>query len=193
MRTALIKRKTKETEISIALNIDGRGNSKINTGIRFLDHMLELVAKHGLFDIKLSAKGDLDVDQHHTVEDIGIALGMAFEKALGNKKGIMRAGYFVFPMDESLAIVAVDISGRPYIKFDADFSVSKIGDLEAAVIEDFFTAFANNLKCSLHIVLPYGRNPHHEAEAIFKAFAKAMMVACTIGRVKKLPTTKGRI
>ncbi|MBI4439588.1 imidazoleglycerol-phosphate dehydratase HisB [Candidatus Woesearchaeota archaeon] len=193
MRSATIRRKTKETDIGISLRIEGRGNSRISTKIRFLDHMLELFAKHGLFDIKLNASGDLDVDQHHLVEDTGIVLGQAFEKALGNKKGIQRAGYFVYPMDESLAVVSIDIGGRPYARFDVDIDAKKIGDLDTALLEDFFIAFSQGLKCNIHIIMPYGRNPHHKAEAVFKAFAKSMMMACSVGRVKRLPSTKGRI
>ncbi|MFC1768375.1 imidazoleglycerol-phosphate dehydratase HisB [Nanoarchaeota archaeon] len=193
MRKIKIRRKTKETDITLTLNIDGKGKYKIKTGIRFLDHMLELFSKHGNFDLQLHAKGDLDIDQHHTVEDIGIVLGKAFNNALGNKAGIQRAGYFVYPMDESLAVVSVDLGGRPYNKFDADIRSEKVGDLETELLEDFFIAFSNNLKCNLHVVMPYGRNPHHKVEAIFKAFAKAMMMACTIGRVKDIPSTKGKI
>ncbi len=193
MRKSIINRKTKETDISISLTIDGKGKSKISTGIRFFDHMLESFAKHGLFDLTLSAKGDLDVDQHHTVEDVGIVLGQAFEKALGKKIGINRAGYFVYPMDESLAVVSVDLGGRPFCIFDVEVGSKKVGDLDAELLHDFFIAFSSNLKCNIHIMMPYGRNPHHKTEAIFKAFAKAMMMACSLSRVKSLPSTKGKL
>ncbi len=192
MRTAEIKRKTKETEISIKLNIDGKGKSSVKSPIGFLTHMLESFAKHGQFDIDAGIKGDLNVDQHHTVEDTGIVLGEAFKKALGNMDGINRAGYFVFPMDESLSAVAVDISGRPFLNFDAAFKSEKIGDMQSDLIKEFFKGFANSLKVSVHVRMLYWDNDHHKMESIFKAFAKAMMIACyKIG--KGLPTTKGRI
>ena len=192
MRTAEIKRKTKETDISIKLNIDGKGKSNVKSPIGFLTHMLESFAKHGQFDISANIKGDLNVDQHHTVEDAGIVLGGAFKKALGNMDGINRAGYFVFPMDESLSVVAVDISGRPFLKFDAAFKDEKIGELQSSLIKEFFKGFADSLKASVHVRMLYGDNDHHKAESMFKAFSKAMMIACCrIG--KGLPTTKGRI
>lgn len=192
MRIAKIKRKTKETEISIKLNIDGSGKSSIKSPIGFLTHMLESFAKHGQFDIEADIKGDLDVDQHHTVEDVGIVLGESFRKALGNMDGINRAGYFVFPMDESLSVVAVDISGRPFLNFDAAFKGEKIGELQSSLIREFFKGFADSLKASVHVRMLYGGNDHHKAESIFKAFSKAMMIACyKVG--KGIPTTKGRI
>ncbi len=193
-KTELI-RKTKETDIKISLNIDGKGHSEIDTGIKFFDHMLELFAKHGLFDLKISAKGDLRIDQHHTVEDIGIALGDAFEKALGDKKGINRAGYFIFPMDESLAIAAIDISGRPYLKFAVDFSRDKIGDLDSELIEDFFQGFVNHLKAGLHVKEMEGRTNHHKIEGVFKSIAKALKTACSLDKraLDELPSTKGLI
>lgn len=192
MRTAEIKRKTKETEISIKLNIGGKGKSNVKSPIGFLTHMLESFAKHGKFDIDANIKGDIGVDQHHTVEDAGIVLGEAFKKALGNMDGINRAGYFVFPMDESLSVVAVDISGRPFLNFDAAFKSEKIGELQSNLIKEFFRGFADSLKASVHVRMLYGSNDHHKAESIFKAFSKAMMIACyKIG--KGLPTTKGRI
>ena len=192
MRTAKIERKTKETEISLKINIDGKGEAKINSPIGFLTHMLESFAKHGQFDIDANIKGDLNVDQHHTVEDTGIVLGKAFKDAIGDMKGINRAGYFVFPMDESLSVVAVDISGRPFLNFDAAFKSEKIGDMQSDLIKEFFKGFADSLKASVHVRMIYGDNDHHKAESMFKAFAKAMMIACyKIG--KGLPTTKGRI
>lgn len=195
MRKSKIERKTKETQIKIELNIDGKGKSKIATGVKFLDHMLELFSKHGLFDLSLKAKGDLEIDQHHTIEDIGIALGQAFDKALGKRGGINRAGYFVMPMDESLAIVAIDIGGRPYSKFDAEFKDSIVGDLKTDMIEEFFQAFANNLKANIHVRLPYGKTTHHRAEAIFKGFARALAMACSTDKRLKgtIPSTKGKI
>ena len=193
-RKAIVKRKTNETEIMIMLGIDGKGRYNIDGKINFLNHMLELFAKHGFFDLEISAKGDLKVDQHHLVEDIGIVLGQAFKKALGDKKGINRAGYFVFPMQESLAIVAVDISGRPYLKFEAGFTKLKIGDLDSELIEEFFNGFAANLGANLHIKMPYGKNEHHKAESIFKAFGKAMSMACSRNpRIKSIPSTKGAL
>jgi imidazoleglycerol-phosphate dehydratase len=192
MRKSTIERKTNETKIKIALNIDGSGKSKIKSPIGFLTHMLESFAKHGNFDINADIKGDVDVDQHHTLEDCGIVLGEAFKKALGDKKGINRAGYFVYPMDESLSVVAVDISGRPFLKYDAKFKHRTVGDLQSDLIKEFFSGFVNALGASVHVRMLYGDNDHHKAESIFKAFAKAMMVACyKIG--KGLPTTKGRI
>lgn len=192
MRTAKIERKTKETDILIKLNIDGKGKAKIKSPIGFLTHMLESFAKHGQFDITADIKGDIEVDQHHTVEDTGIVLGKAFKGALGNMKGINRAGYFVFPMDESLSLVAVDISGRSYLKYDTNFKSGKIGDLQTDLIKEFFKGFSDSLSASVHVRMLYGDSDHHKAESIFKAFAKAMMIACyKIGY--GLPTTKGRI
>lgn len=193
MRKAKIERKTKETEIVIKLDIDGNGESKIETGIGFLNHMLESFSKHGLFDLELSAKGDLSVDQHHTVEDIGIVLGQAFKKSLGNKKGINRAGFFAFPMDETMAIFAVDIAGRPYLKFDAEFRREKIGELDSDLVKEFFQAFSVNLGANLQIRSFEANTDHHKAESIFKAFGKAMKMACSKDpRAKEaIPSTKG--
>ena len=192
MRTAKIERKTKETEISLKINIDGKGEAKINSPIGFLTHMLESFAKHGQFDIDANIKGDLNVDQHHTVEDTGIVLGKAFKDAIGDMKGINRAGYFVFPMDESLSLVAIDICGRSFLKYDVKFKSEKIGDLQCDLIKEFFRGFADSLNASVHVRMLYGDSDHHKAESIFKAFAKSMMIACyKIG--KGLPTTKGRI
>ena len=194
MRKAKISRKTKETAIKIGLNIDGSGKYNVNIPIGFLGHMLESFAKHGLFDIKINAEGDMKVDQHHTVEDIGIVLGQAFRKALGNKKGINRAGYFVYPMDEALAVVAVDIGGRPYLQYDAKFKRRFCGNLDTDILEDFFYGFASNLEANVVVRMPYGRSDHHKIEAIFKAFAKAMKMACSKDpRQKNVPSTKGRL
>ncbi len=194
-RNAEIHRKTKETDILIEFNIDGKGSSQIDTGIKFLDHMLELFAKHGLFDMEIKCKGDLHVDQHHTVEDIGIALGDAFREALGDMKGINRAGYFIFPMDESLAVSAVDISGRPYLSFDVKFSRERIGDLDSELVEDFFQGFVNHLKASLHVKEMNGRTDHHKIEGVFKSVAKAMKTASSLDKraLDELPSTKGLI
>jgi imidazoleglycerol-phosphate dehydratase / histidinol-phosphatase len=187
-------RKTKETEIKIGINLKGTGESDVETGIGFLDHMLELFSKHSLIDLKIKAKGDLKVDEHHTVEDIGIVLGQAMLKALGNKKGIQRYG-FLLPMDESLAEVAVDLGGRSYLVWNVQFKREKIGDMPTELFEDFFRAIADNLQANIHINLKYGRNEHHMAEAIFKAFAKATRFAVDEDpRAKNiLPTTKGKL
>lgn len=195
MRKSAVKRKTKETNVEIALNIDGKGNYKVNTPIKFLDHMLESFARFGGFDLTVNAKGDVEVDQHHLVEDIGITLGQAFKKALGAKKGIQRSGYYVIPMDESLAIFAIDISGRPHLKFDVEFKEKTIGDLKAEIIRDFFQGFANNLAVTIHILVPYGRTDHHRAEAVFKAFGKALDMATAISPKipSRIPSTKGKI
>ncbi len=193
MRKTKIERKTKETDILVSLNIDGKGKSNIEIGIGFLNHMLELFSKQGLFDLEVRAKGDLDVDQHHTVEDIGIVLGQTFKKALGNKKGINRAGFFVFPMDETMAVFAVDIAGRPYLKFDAEFKKEKIGDIDSDLVKEFFQAFSANLGANLQIRSFEANTDHHKAEAIFKAFGKAMKMACSKDpRAKEaIPSTKG--
>lgn len=192
-RGAKIQRKTNETDINLCLEIDGLGNSEISTGIGFFDHMLISFAKHGLFDIQLLCKGDLDVDQHHTVEDVGIALGAAFQKALGKKLGISRAGYFVYPMDEALAVVAVDLGGRAYLQFDCKFKRQFVGDFDTDLLEDFFDGFAKNCLCNLVVRMPFGRSDHHKIEATFKAFAKAMKQACKINPQAKeqIPSTKG--
>lgn len=195
MRKAIIERKTSETDITVELDIDGRGISKIDTPINFLNHMLELFSKFGLFDLTIKARGDIRVDQHHTIEDIGIALGKVFEKALGSKKGINRSGYFVMPMDEALAIVAVDIAGRSFLSYEAEFSKEKIGDLDSGLLQDFFQAFIDNLKCNLHINVLSGRSDHHKAEAMFKGFGKAMKMACSKDprAIEDIPSTKGII
>jgi imidazoleglycerol-phosphate dehydratase len=193
LRKASVERITKETQIRGSLTIDGQGTYQISTGIRFFDHMLELFAKHGGFDLKLKATGDLDVDQHHTVEDVGIALGQLFAKALGDRKGINRAGYFVLPMDETLAVVAVDLGGRPALVYQDRVRVRLVGDLQTELVEDFFGGFVNHAGANLHTKVLYGRSNHHKIEAIFKCFARAMRYACsTDQRLKdQLPSTKG--
>ena len=192
-RAATVKRDTKETQITGSLKIDGLGSYNISTGIRFLDHMLELFAKHGGFDLKLTAVGDLDIDQHHTVEDTGIVLGQLFAKALGDRKGINRAGYFVLPMDETLAVAAVDLGGRPALVYKDLVRVRLVGDLQTELVEDFFGGFVNHAGANLHAKILYGRSNHHKIEAIFKCFARAMRYACsTDARLKdQLPSTKG--
>ncbi len=192
-RKASVERITKETQIRGSLVIDGQGTYQISTGIRFFDHMLELFAKHGGFDLKLKAAGDLDVDQHHTVEDVGIALGQLFAKALGDRKGINRAGYFVLPMDETLAVVAVDLGGRPALVYQDRVRVRLVGDLQTELVEDFFGGFVNHAGANLHAKVLYGRSNHHKIEAIFKCFARALRYACsTDARLKdQLPSTKG--
>ena len=192
-RKASVERITKETQIRGSLVIDGQGTYQISTGIRFFDHMLELFAKHGGFDLKLKATGDLDVDQHHTVEDVGIALGQLFAKALGDRKGINRAGYFVLPMDETLAVVAVDLGGRPALVYQDRVRVRLVGDLQTELVEDFFGGFVNHAGANLHAKVLYGRSNHHKIEAIFKCFARAMRYACSTDvRLKdQLPSTKG--
>ena len=193
MRKAVIDRRTAETQIKISLAIDGKGRYDNRTGIRFLDHMLDLVARHGGFDLKVIANGDLDVDQHHTVEDAGIALGEAFVKALGSKRGINRAGYFVMPMDETLAVAAVDLSGRPYSVIDTKVTVRLVGDLQTELVHDFFEGFANAARANVHLKVMYGRSNHHKIEACFKAFARALRVACAKDKrlARTLPSTKG--
>ena len=193
MRKAEIDRSTKETSIRIRLIIEGRGRYKVSTGIRFFDHMLELFAHHGGFDLDLSAQGDLDVDQHHTVEDVGIALGQAFAQALGNKRGILRAGYFVMPMDETLGLAAVDFSGRTAAIVDTKVRVRLVGDLQSELVEDFFDGFARGANANVHARILYGRSNHHKIEALFKAFARALRAACWRDQQMKrlLPSTKG--
>jgi imidazoleglycerol-phosphate dehydratase len=193
MREAQIERNTKETQISGRLRIEGSGSYKVSTGIRFLDHMLELFSKHGGFDVELNARGDLDVDQHHTVEDTGIVLGDLFSKALGDRRGINRAGYFVQTMDESLALVAVDLGGRPTLIYDQQVDVVHVGDLQTELLHDFFEGFVNHAAANLHAKVMYGRSSHHKIEAVFKCFARAMRYACSMDeRLKEqLPSTKG--
>jgi len=193
MRESKVERNTKETQITGSLRLEGAGIYQITTGVRFLDHMLELFTKHGAFDMQLTAKGDLDVDQHHTVEDAGIVLGDLFAKALGDRRGINRAGYFLQPMDESLAMVAVDLGGRPALVFDSQVNVVHVGDLQVELLEDFFGGFTHHAGANLHAKVLYGRSNHHKIEAIFKCFARAMRYACsTDERLKdQLPSTKG--
>ncbi|HEU4937512.1 MAG TPA: imidazoleglycerol-phosphate dehydratase HisB [Vicinamibacterales bacterium] len=193
MRRAIINRKTTETRIALRLSLDGKGRYDVHSGIRFLDHMLELVARHGAFDLQLVADGDLDVDQHHTVEDIGIALGEAVSTALGNRRGINRAGYFVMPMDETLAVAAIDLGGRIHTVVDLQLKVARVGDLQAELVTDFFEGFAQGARANVHLKVFYGRSSHHHVEAVFKAFARALRVACARDRrlAKMLPSTKG--
>jgi imidazoleglycerol-phosphate dehydratase len=193
MRTAKLMRNTSETKISLSLNIDGKGHYEISTGIRFFDHMLELFSRHGAFDLKLICKGDLDVDQHHTVEDVGIALGEAFDKALGNKKGILRAGYFLMPMDETLGLAAVDLSGRSAAVIEAKVRTRLVGDLQSELVYDFFEGFSRGARANVHVKTLYGRSNHHKIEALFKAFARALRVACSKDKrlAEMLPSTKG--
>ncbi len=194
MRKANVKRKTNETNISVALNLYGTGKSNISTGIGFLDHMLDLFTKHGRFDITLTCKGDLHVDDHHTTEDVGIALGNAFAQALSDKAGITRYGHSYVPMDESLARCVVDLSGRAALVFNAEFKSKKAGDLSTEMIEHFFQSFADNVKANIHIEVLYGKNTHHKIEAMFKSFARAMRVACEPDpRVKGVLSTKGKL
>jgi imidazoleglycerol-phosphate dehydratase len=175
------------------LKIDGRGTYKVSTGIRCLDHMLELFARHGGFDLELACRGDLDVDQHHTVEDVGIALGEAFEQALGDKKGILRAGYFLMPMDETLGLAAIDFGGRTSAVVEPKVNVRYVGDLQSELVFDFFEGFARGARANVHLKVLYGRSNHHKIEALFKAFARALRVACSRDKrlAKMLPSTKG--
>jgi imidazoleglycerol-phosphate dehydratase len=193
MRRASIKRHTNETDIQLALSLDGTGVYKISTGIRFLDHMLELFSRHGGFDLELTCRGDIDVDQHHTVEDVGIALGEAFDRGLGNKKGINRAGYFLMPMDETLGIAAVDFGGRTSAVIDTKVRTRLVGDLQSELVFDFFEGFARGARANVHLKVMYGRSNHHKIEALFKAFARALRVACAKDSrmAKMLPSTKG--
>jgi len=193
VRKAKIHRQTKETDIKISLNVDGRGQYKVSTGIRFFDHMLELFAHHGGFDLELKASGDLDVDQHHTVEDVGIVLGQAFTKALGDKKGILRAGYFVMPMDETLGLAAVDFSGRTSAVIDTKVKTRLVGDLQSELVFDFFEGFARGANAGVHLKILYGRSNHHKIESLFKAFARALRAACWRDKrmAKLIPSTKG--
>ena len=193
MRRGNVHRKTTETSIRLRLNLDGRGRYDVRTGVRFLDHMLELFTRHGGFDLELRASGDLDVDQHHTVEDVGIALGEAFSNALGSRRGINRAGYFVMTMDEALGVVAVDLSGRAHAVVEARLKVKKVGDLDAELLTDFVEGFARGVRGNVHLKVLYGRSGHHQVEALFKAFGRAMRMACSRDRrlAKVMPSTKG--
>jgi imidazoleglycerol-phosphate dehydratase len=193
VRRAVIDRKTNETQIQLKLTIEGRGRYAVSTGIRFLDHMLELFTRHGAFDLDVKATGDLDVDQHHTVEDLGIALGEAVSGALGRRRGINRAGYFVMPMDETLAVAAVDLGGRPHAVVDLKVRAARVGDLQTELVHDFFEGFAIGARANVHVKVLYGRSSHHQIEAVFKAFARALRVACAKDRrlARMLPSTKG--
>ena len=192
-RTSIVERHTAETRNDIQLVIEGRGQYQISTGIRFFDHMLELFTRHGAFNLELKCDGDLDVDQHHTVEDVGIALGEAFDRALGDKRGILRAGYFLMPMDETLAIAAVDLSGRAAFAVDTKVRTRLVGDLQTELVTDFFEGFARGARANVHVKTMYGRSNHHKIEAIFKAFARALRVACSKDKQlgDMLPSTKG--
>ena len=193
MRRALIKRHTAETQITVRIGLEGSGRYTISTGIRFLDHMLELVSRHGGFDLWIDAVGDLDVDQHHTVEDVGIALGEAVNKAIGSRRGINRAGYFIMPMDETLGVAAIDLSGRPHTVVDLQLRAQRVGDLQSELVQDFFEGFAQGARANVHLKVLYGRSSHHQVEALFKAFARALRVACDKDprMAKQLPSTKG--
>jgi imidazoleglycerol-phosphate dehydratase len=194
LRRARVDRRTTETQIQLTVNLDGRGRYDIRTGIRFLDHMLELVARHGGFDVTIAATGDLDVDAHHTVEDVGIALGEAVGQALGDKRGINRAGYFLMPMDDTLAVAAIDLSGRPFAVVDlSKVRAARVGDLATELVQDFFEGFANAVRANVHLKVLYGRSSHHQIEAVFKAFARALRVAVAKDRrlARMLPSTKG--
>jgi imidazoleglycerol-phosphate dehydratase len=194
LRRSRVDRRTTETRIRLAVNLDGRGRYDVRTGVRFLDHMLELVARHGGFDLTVAAAGDLDVDAHHTVEDVGIALGEAVALALGTKRGINRAGYFLMPMDETLAVAAIDLSGRPFAVVDlSSVRARVVGDLPTELVQDFFEGFANAVRANVHLKVLYGRSSHHQIEAVFKAFARALRVAVSKDRrmARTLPSTKG--
>ena len=194
MRRARVDRRTTETQVRVALTLEGRGRARVRTGVRFLDHMLELVARHGGFDLDVTASGDLDVDAHHTVEDVGIALGEAVLEALGTRRGINRAGYFLMPMDETLAVAAIDLSGRPFSVVDiAKVRAPRVGDLPTELVQDFFEGFANAVRGNVHLKVLYGRSSHHQIEAVFKAFARALRVAVARDRrlARMLPSTKG--
>lgn len=192
-RRAVVDRNTSETRVHVRLNLDGAGRYDVDTGIRFLDHMLETVARHGGLDLAVQVKGDLDVDAHHTVEDTGLALGEAVVTALGSKRGIQRAGYFVMPMDEALAVAAIDLSGRPFAVIDLKLAVKNVGDLPAELVQDFFEGFAAAARANVHLKILYGRSSHHQIEVLFKAFARALRTACMRDRrlAGTLPSTKG--
>ena len=193
MRRGIVDRRTAETSIALVIALEGKGRYRVRTGIRFLDHMLELVARHGAFDLRVEATGDLDVDQHHTVEDLGIALGEAVSSALSTRRGINRAGYFVMPMDETLAVAAVDLGGRPHPVVDLKVRAARVGDLQTELVNDFFEGFAIGARANVHVKVLYGRSSHHQIEAVFKAFARALRVACAKDRrlARTLPSTKG--
>jgi imidazoleglycerol-phosphate dehydratase len=193
VRRAVVDRRTRETHVRVRIGIEGKGRYDIRTGIRFLDHMLELATRHGAFDLKIRAAGDLDVDQHHTVEDLGIALGEAVSKALGTRRGINRAGYFIMPMDETLGVAALDLGGRAHAVVDLGLKARTVGDLQSELIQDFFEGFALGVRGNVHVKVLYGRSSHHRVEAVFKAFGRALRVACGKDRqlARMLPSTKG--
>jgi imidazoleglycerol-phosphate dehydratase len=193
VRRAVVDRRTRETDIRVRIGIEGKGRYDIRTGIRFLDHMLELATRHGAFDLTIRAAGDLDVDQHHTVEDLGIALGEAVSKALGTRRGINRAGYFIMPMDETLGVAALDLGGRAHAVVDLGLKARTVGDLQSELIQDFFEGFALGVRGNVHVKVLYGRSSHHRVEAVFKAFGRALRVACGKDRqlARMLPSTKG--
>ncbi|MGA2060264.1 MAG: imidazoleglycerol-phosphate dehydratase HisB [Thermoguttaceae bacterium] len=193
-RSASIHRKTVETDIELDLNLDGGGTAEVATGVGFFDHMLTLLGKHSAMDLSIKARGDLQVDQHHTVEDVGICLGQAVKEALGDKTGIRRFGHFTLPMEETLVTSAVDLSGRSFLVFKAEFPAHRIGEFESELVGEFWQAFAANAMCNLHIVVHHGRNSHHIAEAIFKATARALRNAVELDpRVRGIPSTKGTL
>jgi imidazoleglycerol-phosphate dehydratase len=193
VRVGVVRRTTTETSIALRLDLDGRGRYDVSTGIRFFDHMLELVSRHGVFDLRVEAEGDLDVDQHHTVEDVGIALGQAVSLALGARRGINRAGYFVMPMDETLGVAALDLGGRAHAAVDLRLRVARVGDLQSELVADFFEGFAQGARANVHVKVLYGRSSHHQVEALFKAFARALKMACSKDRrlARTMPSTKG--
>lgn len=192
MRTAEIRRKTNETDIRLTFSLDGQGQADVHCGVGFFEHMLSAFCRFGLFDMELTCSGDLDVDAHHTVEDVGICLGQAIAKALGDKRGITRLGHAYVPMDEALAFVALDVSGRPYLAFDAQFAAPKVGAMDTQLAQEFFRAVAVGAGLTLHMRVPYGQNDHHKIEALFKAFGRALMDAAAIDpRVTGVPSTKG--
>jgi imidazoleglycerol-phosphate dehydratase len=192
MRTASIQRKTAETQVELTLNLDGEGRSQVATGVGFLDHMLTLLAKHAAIDLSIKALGDLEVDQHHTVEDVGICLGQAMREALGDRSGIRRFGHMTLPMDETLATAAIDLGGRPYFVFQAEFPSAKIGEFDSELVADFWQAFATHALCNLHLLVHYGRNSHHIAEGIFKAAGRSIRMAVeSDSKIRGVPSTKG--
>jgi imidazoleglycerol-phosphate dehydratase len=193
-RTAQIRRETKETKVEVTLDLDGKGNASVHTGIGFFDHMLDLLGRHGLFDLTVSAEGDLEVDSHHTVEDVGIVIGQCLERALGDKRGISRYGWAIVPMDESLAQVVVDLSGRPAFVYNVKFTGERIGAFPVELVEEFFKALSTSARMNLHVNVPYGTNNHHVAEAIFKAAARAIRQAVAMDpRNDQVPSTKGSL